>query len=94
MNIAKRLLLVCGLLLPGAFSVSAQTDGEANRVDDQTGLRIHRPNANWAFHKPDDFCARALLKPANDQVFIRLCSLDNFGELPADEFEPFVRSEQ
>ncbi|HKX30263.1 MAG TPA: hypothetical protein VJ302_21415 [Blastocatellia bacterium] len=86
MNIAKRLLVVGALLLSGAWSVSAQTDGEAGRVDDQTGLRIHRPNANWAFHEPDAPLVRALLKPANDPVFIRVCSLDNFKKLPPDEY--------
>ncbi len=64
----------------------AQTDSEASRVDDQTGLRIHRPNDNWAFHEPDAPLVRALLKPANDSVFIRVCSLDNLKKLPADEY--------
>ena len=86
MNIAKRLLVVGALSLSGALSVLAQTDGEAGRVDDQTGLRIHRPNANWAFHEPDAPLVRALLKPANDPVFIRVCSLDNFKKLSPDEY--------
>jgi hypothetical protein len=86
MNIAKRLLVVVVLLLSGALSVLAQPDGEASRVDDQTGLRIHRPNANWAFHEPDAPLVRALLKPANDSVFIRVCSLDNFKKLSSDEY--------
>jgi hypothetical protein len=86
MNIAKRLLVVGALLLSGALSVLAQTDGEAGRVDDQTGLRIHRPSANWAFHEPDAPLVRALLKPANDPVFIRVCSLDNFKKLSPDEY--------
>jgi len=86
MNIAKRLLVVGALLLSRALSVLAQTDGEASRVDDQTGLRIHRPNANWAFHEADAPLVRALLKPANDPVLIRVCSLDNFKKLSPDEY--------
>jgi hypothetical protein len=91
MNIAKRLLVVVVLLLSGALSVLAQPDGEASRVDDQTGLRIHRPNANWAFHEPDATLVRALLKPANDPVFIRVCSLDNFKKLSPDEYFTKIR---
>src|SRR5262245_19038604 len=86
LNMAKRLLVVGALLLSGALSVLAQTDGEASRVDGQTGLRIHRPNANWAFQELDAPLVRALLKPANDPVFIRVCSLDNFKKQPPDEY--------
>jgi hypothetical protein len=91
MNIAKRLLVVGALLLSGALSVLAQTDGEASRVNDQTGLRIHRPNANWAFHEPDAPLVRALLKPANDPVLIRVCSLDNFKKLSPDGYFTKIR---
>jgi hypothetical protein len=91
MNIAKRLLVVGALLLSGALSVLAQTDGEASRVDGHTGLRIHRPNANWAFHELDAPLVRALLKPANDPVIIRVCSLDNFKKLSPDAYFTKIR---
>ena len=91
MNTSKRLLVVGVLLLSGALSVLAQTDGEASRVDGQTGLRIHRPNANWAFHELDAPLVRALLKPANDPVFIRVCSLENFKKLSPDAYFTKIR---
>src|SRR5215475_14546633 len=92
MNIVKRLLVVGALLLSGALSVLAKTDGEASRVDGQTGLRIHRPNPNWAFQEPDAPLVRALLKPASDPVLIRVCSLDNFKKLSPDEY--FMKTRQ
>jgi hypothetical protein len=91
MNIAKRLVVVGALLLSGALSVLAQTDGEASRGDGQTGLRIHRPNANWAFHELDAPLVRALLKPANDPVIIRVCSLENFKKLSPDAYFTKIR---
>jgi|GEM_PF-4423098 len=89
MNTMRHLLLCVTLCWLGA----AQSGGES-RLDEQYGLRIHAPNANWVFHESDGLEVRAFLKQAQDPVLLRLRTPDNLKLIPEDELLNKLRQNQ
>jgi hypothetical protein len=77
MNMVKYLLIGATLCWLQAAQVSAQNNNEG-RLDEQYGLLIHSPNADWTLHQPDEFDVRAWLKSKADPVQMRLRALENF----------------
>jgi len=85
MNMVKYLLIgtaLCWLYVP---EVNAQNKSEG-RIDEQYGVRIYAPNADWTFHESDEFYVRAWLKSNVDPVQMELRALENLDGLSDDDF--------
>src|SRR5262245_391211 len=87
MNIFKYLLMGTALCFLYAAEVNAQDKSEA-RFDEQYGLRIYAPNADWTFQQPDEFYVRAWLKSNVDPVQMRLSAVENLDILADSDFIP------
>src|SRR5262245_5121963 len=85
MNRVKYLLIGTALCWLYVTQVNAQNKSEA-RLDEQYGLRIYAPNADWTFHQPDEFDVRAWLKSNVDPAQMRLRALENFDSLGDSDF--------
>jgi hypothetical protein len=80
MKMVKYLLIGTALCWLYVAEVNAQNKSEA-RLDEQYGLRLYAPNADWTFHQPDEFDVRAWLKSNIDPVQMQLRALENFDGL-------------
>jgi hypothetical protein len=85
MNMFKYLLIGTALCWLYVSEVNAQNKSEA-RIDEQYGLRIYAPNADWTFYQPEEFNVRAWLKSNVDPVQMRLLALENFDGRSDSDF--------
>ncbi len=85
MNMVKYLLIGTALCWLFVAQANAQNKSEA-RLDEQYGIRIHAPNADWTFQQPDEFDVRAWLKNKVDPVQMWLRALENFDGLSDSDF--------
>lgn len=85
MNTVKYLLIGATLCWLYVAQDSAQNKSEA-RLDEQYGLRIHAPNADWTLHQRDEFDLRAWLNSKADPVQMWLRALENLDGLSDSDF--------
>jgi len=85
MNMVNYLLIGTALCWLFVAQGNAQNKSEA-RLDEQYGIRIHAPNADWTFHRPDELDVIAWLKSNVDPAQMRFRALENFDGLSDSDF--------